>query len=178
MSMINELKLVNVKDVAEKEVMKFQNEFFSSGERFINGSRGLHNYENYNDWIQLVKECEKPDNKLLGVQATTYFGVQKTDEKIVGCIELRHTINEELKIIGGHVGYSVSPKERRKGYATNMLQLVLDEARKLGIDKLLLTCDVDNIGSNRTVLNCGGELERQEPYQYHGSEYYKYWINV
>jgi len=61
------LILVDAKQIPEWDVMQFRNEFLNAGEHSINGSRGLHNYDNYNDWIWLVKECEKPDNHLLGV---------------------------------------------------------------------------------------------------------------
>lgn len=170
------LTLVKATEVSEAQVMQFRQEFLTVGERSINGSRGLHNYETYADWLLLVKECEKPENTLLGVRADTYLAVRTSDARVVGCIELRHTLNDALTVIGGHIGYSISPKERRKGYATEMLQLVLDEARKAGMDKVLLTCDTENVASCKTIEGCGGRLEREEPFLYKGEPYYKYWI--
>ena len=176
--MVDNITLVSVNDVSEEKVMQFRKEFLEVGEKSINGSRGLQNYDQYVDWIWLVTECEKIDNKLLGVQATLYFAVRKSDDRIVGCIELRHTINDELAIIGGHIGYSVIPKERRKGYATKMLEFVLMEARKLGIDKVLLTCDVDNVASQKTIERNRGVLERETPFILGEEQYYKYWIDL
>ena len=115
-------KLIKATDLPASNVMEFRQAFLSAGECSINGSRGLHHYEKYEEWLWLVKECEKPDNNLLGVQASTYFAVRESDEKVVGCIELRHTLNEALAVIGGHIGFSVIPEERRKGYATEMLK--------------------------------------------------------
>lgn len=172
---MSKIRLINVKEVSMDKVMQFRESFLKEGEKSINGSRGLHNYEEYTDWINLVKECEKPNNKLLGVQASTYFAIDE-NEKIVGCIELRHSINENLATIGGHIGYSVCPSERRKGYATNMLKLVLEEARRLGLEKVLLTCDADNIASRKTIVKNGGVLEREAPYFYLDEQYYKFWI--
>lgn len=176
--MAESIILVSAKQISEIEVMQFRKDFFLTGEKSINGSRGLHNYDEYVDWIRLVKECEKLDNKLLGVQASTYFAVSETDERIVGCVELRHTLNESLAIIGGNIGYSVRPVKRRKGYATKMLELVLDEARKIGIEKVMLTCDVDNMASSKTILKNGGVLERECPFDWEGERYYKYWIDL
>lgn len=173
---MSEINLVKAIDLPASKVMEFRQEFLSAGEDSIPGSRGLHNYENYEDWRWLVNECEKPDNTLLGVQASTYFAVQKSADAVVGCIELRHTLNESLAVIGGHIGFSVVPKERRKGYATRMLTLMLKEAKKAGIDKVLLTCDTDNIGSYKTVEKCGGVREQEEPFMLDGEPYYKYWI--
>ena len=172
------VKLIKALEVPEAKVMQFRQAFLSAGEHSINGSRGLHNYDKYEDWLWLVTECEKPENTLLGVQASTYLAVRTEDEAVVGCIELRHTLNESLAVIGGHVGYSVVPQERRKGYAVEMLRLVLEEAGKAGLDKVLLTCDVDNIASQRTIERCGGRLERKEMFLQEGESYYKYWIEI
>lgn len=175
---MDELKLIKAAEVPADKVMQFRQAFLSAGERSINGSRGLHNYDVYEDWLRLVKECEKPDNTLLGVQASTYFAVRISDETVVGCIELRHTLNESLAVIGGHIGYSVAPVERRKGYATEMLSLVLMEAGKAGLNRVLLTCDTDNVASCKTIEKCGGTLEREEPFFYEDESYYKYWIEI
>jgi len=171
-----DFKLIKATDLPASKVMEFRQAFLSAGECAINGSRGLHNYEKYEEWLWLVKECEKPDNTLLGVQASTYFAVRKSDEKVVGCIELRHTLNESLAVIGGHIGFSTVPAERRKGYATEMLKQVLAEAKKAGLSKVLLTCDTDNIGSYKTVEACGGKKEQEAPFVLDGETYYKYWI--
>ncbi|GFI49912.1 hypothetical protein IMSAGC020_01113 [Lachnospiraceae bacterium] len=150
--------------------MLFRNSFIEAGENSINGSRGLHHFEDYNEWIKRVKECERPENDVLGVQASLYMAMQRNDRKIVGCIELRHTLNEELKIAGGHIGFSVVPEERRKGYASEMLRQIIETAESLRIPALLLTCDADNIASERTILKCGGILEKEGSVQYHGEK--------
>lgn len=174
---MDEISLISVKNVSADKVMQFRESFLKEGETSINGSRGLHNYKEYADWIKLVRECENPKNELLGVQASTYFAISENNE-IVGCIELRHSLNENLATIGGHIGYSVCPKDRRKGYATKMLKLVLQEARRLGIEKVLLTCNVDNIASRKTILKNGGGWEKESPYIYHDEKYYKFWIRI
>ena len=175
---MEDIKLVKATEVSAEKVMQFRQAFLSAGERSINGSRGLHNYDKYEDWLWLVRECEKPDNTLLGVQASTYLGVRTSDGAVIGCIELRHTLNEALAVIGGHIGYSVVPSERRKGYATEMLRLALQKAKEAGLDKVLLTCDTDNVASCKTIERCDGKLEQNEPFELEGEFYYKYWIGI
>lgn len=109
------------------------------------------------------------------VPSTTYCLIND-NEKIVGLINLRHSLNERLKTMGGHIGYGVRPDERRKGYATKMLELVLLEAKKMGIEKAMVTCYTENIGSNKTILNNGGEL--YETSMTEGTMTNKYWINI
>ena len=62
---------------------------------------------------------------------------------------------------GGHIGDGIRPSERRKGYATAMIGLALEECRKLGINKVLMTCDKTNIGSAKSIMNNGGVLESE-----------------
>lgn len=98
------------------------------------------------------------------VPADCYMAVRISDDKLVGMIDLRHHIDHPiLGTWGGHIGYSVHPDERRKGYATRMLQLNLDNARKLGLQRVMVTCDDGNIGSEKTILNNGGVYEKSVP---------------
>ncbi|MEI5673920.1 MULTISPECIES: GNAT family N-acetyltransferase [unclassified Nocardioides] len=88
-----------------------------------------------------------------------YFWVF-ADTEMIGFVAVRHALdNEFLRTLGGHVGYSVRPSYRRRGHATAALGLALDRARELGLERVLLTCDVDNVGSARTIESQGGVLE-------------------
>jgi len=87
------------------------------------------------------------------------FLVGEVDGELVGRISIRHRLNDFLARIGGHIGYVVLPKWRRRGIATAMLRQSLEISRGLGIERVLLTCDVDNEGSRRVIESCGGVFE-------------------
>jgi len=81
-------------------------------------------------------------------------------QQIVGRTSIRHALNDFLLRLGGHIGYVVVPEFRRRGYATAILRQSIEIAnRDLGIDRILVTCDDDNMGSIRTIEKNGGELE-------------------
>jgi len=78
---------------------------------------------------------------------------------IVGRLSLRHCLNDFLERIGGHIGYGVIPSCRQQGYATAMLKQALPICSSLGIEKVLITCDIDNLGSQKVIERCGGVFE-------------------
>lgn len=104
------------------------------------------------------------------------FLVADVAGEIVGRVSIRHELNEWLSLVGGHIGYAVRPRSRRRGYATAMLRHSLGVARSAGVDQALLTCDDDNVGSIKTIERCGGTL--QDVIRAPGSETLKrrYWV--
>ena len=94
----------------------------------------------------------------------------------MGAVNIRHKLNEELLYTGGHIGDGIRPSERRKGYATAMIALALEECRKLGIDKVLMCCNKDNIGSAKSIINNGGVLENEVEEDGHWEQ--RYWIEL
>lgn len=80
-------------------------------------------------------------------------------EEVIGSIAVRHRLTEWLLDQGGHIGYSIRPSRRREGHASRALAIGLDRARDLGLDRVLLTCDLDNDASRRTIEANGGVLE-------------------
>ena len=91
------------------------------------------------------------------VPCTTLWWVDGDD--YLGRIAVRHRLTDFLREVGGHIGYDVRPTRRREGHATAMLRQSLPWALGLGIDRALVTCDLDNLGSIRVIENAGGELE-------------------
>jgi predicted acetyltransferase len=110
------------------------------------------------------------------VPATTYFMIREKDDKIIGMINLRHELNERLAKTGGHIGYSIRPTERKKGYAKIQLYLCLLKAKEIGLEKVMLTCDENNIASAKTMEALGAIFKRKEKEKDRVTKVY--WINV
>ena len=104
--------------------------------------------------------------------------VREEDGKIVGMIDIRHTLSPYLEKYGGHIGYSVAPDERRKGYAALMLKMALPKCRELGIEKVLITCISGNEGSRKTILKNGGVYESTVDEPDEGVRLERYWITL
>lgn len=99
--------------------------------------------------------------------------------EVVGFVSFRHELNEWLREAGGHIGYSVRASRRRQGYASAGLELALDRARELGLDRVLITCDDDNVGSYRTIERAGGVLQDVSDQSERGHALLRrYWIDL
>ena len=110
------------------------------------------------------------------VPDTTLFCLDKDRNILVGAVNIRHYLNDELLKTGGHIGVGIRPSERRKGYATAMIALALEECKKLGIKRVLMTCDKNNIGSAKSIINNGGVLENEVEEDGHIEQ--RYWIQL
>jgi len=162
----------------EQAVMEYRREWLDMepGKR-INGSWGLQNrrYEDFGLWLGEIENLRDNPTPDINVPASTYFAF--VDGKIVGNIQIRHRLNDYLITVGGHIGYSVRPTERRKGYATKMLALALDRCRELGLEKALVACNKDNVASSRVIQKNGGVPEN-EYLEENGTIVERYWIRL
>jgi predicted acetyltransferase len=110
-------------------------------------------------WVRrLLSEGDPAVPLAEGLVHCTYWWIV-ADGEVQGAIALRHELNDFLLRAGGHIGYGVRPSARRRGLASFALGGVLPYAAKLGLPKVLVTCNVANEGSRRTIERNGGELE-------------------
>ena len=157
-----ELELVFPTREYKKEVEEYLQEFLNNGENEIAGDAGLDRIKDFDKWLEKVQNDLSIDTiDKNRIPATKYLTIRKSDKKIVGNLQIRHLLNEKLLNYGGHIGDSIRPSERRKGYATEQIRLALKKCKELGIDRVLMDCDKNNIGSAKAIQNNGGILENE-----------------
>ena len=110
-----------------------------------------------------------------GFVPNTYL-VGVVDGIVVGRLSLRHTLNDFLARVGGHIGYGVIPSQRKRGYATAMLRQAIPICASLGIEQALITCDHDNVASRKVIEACGGVYESTLVCPDSGVPKRRYWL--
>lgn len=173
---MNKLKLILPSTEYKTQIMDYKREFIENGEG-MHGTSGLRNAESFEEWYKSIFNNLKEETVEKGlVPAATYIAISTDDDRLLGMINVRYRLNDGLLNTGGHIGYSVRKSERKKGYATKMLELALEEYIKLGFDRILITCDKDNIASAKTIIKNGGVLENEIQ---EGEEIVqRYWIEL
>lgn len=162
----------------DKEIILDYKKEFEQRRDYLAGSGSLNLFDNFEEWLK--KAQNDLSEKTCGqgrVPATQYLTIRKTDNKLVGMVQVRHDLNEYLLNFGGHIGDSVRPSERNKGYATKQINLALQECKKLGLKKVLITCNKNNLASARTIIKNGGVLEN-ELQKTEGEIFQRYWIEI
>ena len=167
------LKLVKLESKYKQQLFDMMDEWCGTGEKIVPYAirkTDYHDFETYCGSLEV--KGDRPDL----VPDSTFFCLDEDRNIFVGAVNIRHYLNESLLLNGGHIGDGVRPSERRKGIATQMIHLALLECKRLGIGKVLMVCDKENIGSAKSIMNNGGVLENE--IQVDGVTEQRYWIDT
>ena len=168
------MKLTVPTPADEAAVMALRSEFAQCGQQLL-GAGGLENYHRYDDWLQnlLQNRSEATIRPDLTPSTTLLFS---HENQLVGTVEIRHRLTDFQSTYTGHIGMSIRPSRRGQGLAKALLRLALEECRKLGISRVLLTCSRTDAAARAAIAANGGCLENEIAYE--GDVRCRYWIAV
>ena len=152
------LRLVKLSNQYKRHLDEMMSEWNAAGEKIVPYAIRKNDYRDFDYYLEHLEIKEETDGR---VPNSTFFCLDPDRDIFVGAVNIRHYLTEELLLNGGHIGDGIRPSERRKGYATAMIALALLEAKRLGIQRVLMVCDKDNIASAKSILNNGGVLENE-----------------
>ncbi len=157
----------------KEKALEYRKEHFQHGEKVICGSELFDKTESYEEWLSSVTLNTNPKTVNANwVVTDTFFAIRKSDSKIIGMIDLRHTLNGFLKDLG-NCGYSVRPSERKKGYATKMLCQLLQVAKKAEMKELHISVEKENTASIKVIQKNGGVYERSFAFEDKKADIYR-----
>lgn len=172
---MNNIRLEKISYKHKEEIYRIKEEYDKINDDY-NGAFFIKNIENYENEVD---NLENYSNGIITdpnfVAFTSYVAIDKQN-KIVGLGTVRHELNDYLKEFGGHIGYSVVPNERKKGFGDKILKLLLEEAKEKNFNKVLLTCGENNIGSRKIIEKNGGILENKV--KENGETICRFWIYI
>lgn len=167
------LKLVKAEERYRPHITEMLDEWSAAGEDIIPGSICRIDYCDFENYC---KNLEIKEGHPTLVPDSTYFCLDQERDIMVGAVNIRHYLTDTLLERGGHIGDGVRPTQRRRGIATKMIGLALEECKKLGIYKVLMVCNKENIGSAKSIINNGGVLENE--IESEGNTVQRYWIDL
>ena len=166
------LKLVKLSEKYRQQLTDLLEEWYATGEKIVPYAIRKLDYRDFDRYLSGLESSETPEQGT--VPDSTFFCLDEERNIFVGAVNIRHYLNESLLLNGGHIGDGVRPGERRKGVATRMIALALEECKKLGIEDVLMVCDKNNIGSAKSIIRNGGVLENEV--EVDGIIEQRYWI--
>lgn len=167
------LRYIRLKDLTEPLFA----EFSATYRRHNEDRHQIKEGQSFQEYITALNRYEDPDNLPPGKVLQKSFWFLNDANTLVGNSRLRLSLNEYFLNIGGHIGFDVSPEHRRKGYATEILRQTLMEAAKHDIDRVLVTCNEENILSRKVIEKNGGLLENVVIEESTGKNILRFWID-
>lgn len=165
------IRLVKLSKEYKRHLTEMMDEWTATDEIIVPSAIRRNDYRDFDYYLEHIDRKVEVNGK---VPHDVFFCFDVDRDIFVGAINVRHYCTEEMLINAGHIGDGIRPSERRKGYATAMIGLALQEAKKLGLDRVLMCCDKDNIGSAKSIMKNGGVLENEVVVD--GVVEQRYWI--
>ena len=167
------LKLVKLSEACRGQLNDMMDEWTAAGETIVPYAIVKNDYRDFDRYLAQLEVKEATDRL---VPDSVFFCLDDETNRFVVAVNIRHRLNALLLRSGGHIGDGVRPSERRKGVATRMIAMALEECRRLGIERVLMVCDKDNIASARSIQKNGGVLENE--LDDGGTMIQRYWIDL
>ncbi len=167
------LRLVKASQAYRRQLTEMLEEWYQTGEKIVPYAIRKVDVHDFDRWLASL-DCTCPAEGK--VPDSTFFCLDEDTDSMVGAVNIRHWLNDALLLNGGHIGDGVRPSRRRQGVATRMIALALEECRRLGIQRVLMVCDRDNIGSAKSIRRNGGVLENEVLVD--GVTEQRYWITL
>ena len=155
------------------EFLAMAYEFQRAGDdRFLRGA------ENLVEYLRLVRQNSHPATMSTTTVPCNEYWLVQSGWLILGTSSLRRALNPQLAHEGGHIGYCIRPSQRQKGYGRLILQFTLEQARQLGLHRVLITCNTENSAAARTIKDNGGILENDVCSTESGKLVSRYWVDL
>ena len=153
------LKLIRPVEEYANQVMDYKREMLENNE-VLHGCVGLERINDFGEWVDFKNRLKREYGSRY-VPSEVFLAVRIEDNKLIGITDYRYPLTKFLYKNSGHIGYSIRPSERNKGYGSEMLKLLLPICKSFGEEKVLILCDSYNIASSKVIENNGGILEKE-----------------
>ena len=173
------IELVRLSPKFERHLTEMMDEWWpAEGNDIVPYAIRKNDYRDFGSYLENLDNDDEAAREKGLVPDITYFALDPGRDIFIGAVNIRKYLNEKLLRYGGHIGDGVRPSERNKGYGTEIVRLALEKCRELNIERVLMTCDRDNLASAKVIQKNGGVLESEIADPDDGELVQRYWIDL